>query len=131
MTQRSTGVIERYLACLAAHDWDGVAATLADEGLVREGPWCDVIEGRDDYVAYLRDIITTRLRGHRLQIHRVSHVDDRSFVELTESFEFDGGPVEWPECLLFERRDDASQQTVISRVSVFFKQPGAAPQVPG
>ena len=23
-----TGVVERYLTCLAAHDWDGLAATL-------------------------------------------------------------------------------------------------------
>jgi len=54
MTQPSIGVIERYLTCRAAHDWDGVAATLADDGLVREGTWCDVIEGRDEYVAGCR-----------------------------------------------------------------------------
>jgi hypothetical protein len=27
-------MVERYLACLAAHDWDGLAATIADEGRV-------------------------------------------------------------------------------------------------
>lgn len=26
-------VVERYLACLAAHDWDGLADTIAEEGL--------------------------------------------------------------------------------------------------
>ncbi|WP_156296194.1 nuclear transport factor 2 family protein [Mycobacterium paragordonae] len=129
MTRATTGVIERYLSCLAAHDWDGVAATLVDDGLVREGPWCEVVEGKDEYVAYLRNVIT-RLKGHRLQIHRVSHVESRSFVELTESFEFDGVPTEWPECLLFERGDDPSQSGLISRVSVYFKQPGAAPEMP-
>jgi hypothetical protein len=39
-------------------------------------------------------------------------------VELTESFEIDGAPAAWPECLLFEQNDDG----LISHVSVFFKQ---------
>ena len=112
------GVVERYLTCLAAHDWDGLAATIADTGLVREGPFCDVVEGKERYVAYLRKVCTT-LKGHRLEVKRVSHVDGRvSFVELTESFEIDGTPGEWPECLLFEQNDDG----LISHVSVFLKQ---------
>ncbi len=41
-----TGVVERYLQCLAAHDWDGLADTIADAGLTREGPFRDVIEGQ-------------------------------------------------------------------------------------
>jgi hypothetical protein len=113
-----TGVVERYLACLAAHDWEGLAVTIADTGLVREGPFCDVVEGKDHYVAYLRKVLTT-LKGHRLEVQRVSHVNARlSFVELTEAFEIDGAPAEWPECLLFEQNDDG----LISRVSVYFKQ---------
>ncbi len=116
-----TAVVERYLECLAAHDWDGLAATIADEGLTREGPFCDVIEGKAHYVAYLRKVLTN-LEGHRLQVQRVSHVNARlSFVELTEAFEIDGVPAQWPECILFERDDEG----LISRVSVFFKQPGA------
>jgi len=123
VTGVDVGVIERYLECLAAHDWDGLAATLADEGLTREGPFCDVVEGKAHYVAYLRKVLSN-LQGHRLQVQRVSHVDARvSFVELTEAFEIDGAPAEWPECILFERDDDG----LISRVSVFFKQPGARP----
>ncbi len=121
MTGVHAGVIERYLECLAAHDWDGLAATIADEGLTREGPFCDVVEGKAHYVAYLRKVLSN-LQGHRLQVQRVSHVDARvSFVELTEAFEIDGAPAVWPECILFERDDDG----LISRVSVFFKQPGA------
>ena len=112
------GVVERYLEFLTAHDWDGLATTIADEGLSREGPFCDLIEGKDHYVAYLRKILTT-LTGHRLDVKRVSHVDNRvSFVELTESFEIDGASAAWPECLLFEQNDDG----LISHVSVFFKQ---------
>ncbi|MGA7053857.1 MAG: nuclear transport factor 2 family protein [Mycobacterium sp.] len=115
------GVVERYLQCLAEHDWDGLATTIADEGLVREGPFCDVVEGKEHYVAYLRKVLT-QLKGHRLEVRRVSHVDTRvSYVELTEAFEIDGAPAEWPECILFEQRDDG----LISHVSVFFKQRGA------
>lgn len=114
----SAGVVERYLKCLADHDWDGLATTIADEGLVREGPFCDGVEGKAHYVAYLRKILT-QLKGHRLDVQRVSRVDDRlSYVELTEAFEIDGVTTEWPECILFEQRDDG----LISRVSVFFKQ---------
>jgi len=115
------GVVERYLTCLADHDWDGLADTIADEGLTREGPFCDLVEGKAHYVAYLRKVLTN-LEGHRLEVQRVSHVDTLlSYVELTESFEIDGAPAEWPECILFEQGDDG----LISRVSVFFKQRGA------
>jgi hypothetical protein len=116
-----TGVVERYLQCLADHDWDGLATTIADEGLVREGPFCDVVEGKAHYVAYLRKVLT-QLKGHRLEVQRVSHVNGRrSYVELTEAFEIEGAVTEWPECILFEQGDDG----LISRVSVFFKQRGA------
>jgi hypothetical protein len=116
---QSGGVVERYLEFLAAHDWDGLATTIADDGLTREGPFCDLVEGKDHYVAYLRKVLTT-LKGHQLDVTRVSHVDNRvSFVELTESFEIDGTPAAWPECLLIEQNNDG----LISHVSVFFKQP--------
>ena len=110
------------MACLAAHDWDGLAATISDDGLIREGPFCDVVEGKAHYVAYLRKVLTT-LQGHRLDVQRISHVDNRlSFVELTETFVIEGTSEQWPECLLFEQGDDG----LISRVSVFFKQPPGA-----
>jgi hypothetical protein len=121
VTDAGDGVVERYLESLAAHDWDELAMTIADDGLAREGPFCDTVEGKQHYVAYLRKVITN-LEGHRLDVTRVSHVNDRlSYVELSETFEIDGAPATWPECILFERGDDG----LISRVSVFFKQPGA------
>ena len=121
MTEVGAGVVERYLECLAGHDWDGLATTIADDGLTREGPFCDVVEGKQHYVAYLRKVLTN-LKGHRLEVKRVSHVNERvSYVELSESFVIDGVPATWPECILFEQGDDG----LISRVSVFFKQPGA------
>jgi hypothetical protein len=119
VTDAGAGVVERYLQCLAAHDWDGLATTISDEALTREGPFCDVVEGKQHYVAYLRKVLTN-LEGHRLEVQRVSHVNARlSYVELTEAFEIDGAPAAWPECILFEQGDDG----LICRVSVFFKQP--------
>jgi hypothetical protein len=112
------GVVERYLECLAAHDWDGLATTIADDGLTREGPFCDVVEGKAHYVAYLRKVCTS-IKGHRLEVRRVSHVDSHvSYAELTEAFEIDGVTATWPECILFEQGDDG----LIHHVSVFFKQ---------
>lgn len=126
VTRIGTGVVERYLECLAAHDWDGLAATISDEGLTREGPFCDVVEGKEPYVAYLRNVLT-QLKGHRLEVQRVSHVNAwLSYVELTEAFEIDDAPGECSECILFEQSDDG----LISRVSVFFKQPGPDTGVP-
>lgn len=113
-------VVERYLECLAAHDWDGLADTIAEEGLTREGPFCDVVEGKAHYVAYLRKVCTN-LKGHRLIVHRVSHVDSRlSYAELSETFEIDDVATTWPECILFEQDTDG----LIARVSVFYKQRG-------
>jgi limonene-1,2-epoxide hydrolase len=122
-----TEAVERYLACMAAHDWDGFAATLADEGLTRDGPFCDRVEGKQRYIDFLRGIIPS-LKGYKVKVHRVSHVSDRvSFVELSETFEVDGVLTECPECILFERDGDG----LIRHVSVFIKRPGGEPALPG
>lgn len=114
-------VLERYLACLAVHDWDGLAATISDEHLTRVGPFCEVVEGKQPYISYLRDILAP-LNGHRLDIRRISRASDRvAFVELVEGFVVDGARTEYPECILFEQGDDG----LITYVSVFIKQPSA------
>jgi hypothetical protein len=121
-----TDAVEHYLACMAAHDWDGLAATIA-EGLTRDGPFCDLVEGKQRYVDFLRGVITS-LDGYQLQVQRVSHVSNRvSFVELSETFGVDGVATTYPECILFERNDGG----LISHVSVFMKQPGAEGPVDG
>jgi SnoaL-like protein len=119
--------VERYLACMAAHDWAGLADTIADEGLTRDGPFCDRVEGKQRYIEFLRDIISS-LDNYELRAQRVSHVTDRvAFVELSETFTVDGVPTTYPECILFERNDDDR----INHVSVFIKQPGGAGPVAG
>lgn len=127
VSQIATGMVERYLTCMAARDWDGLGATIADEGLTRDGPFCDRVEGKERYVAFLRDVISS-LKGYQLKVQRVSHASGRvSYVELSETFEVDGVPTEYPECILFERGDDG----LITHVSVFMKQPGAEAPVEG
>lgn len=117
------GVVERYLRCLAAHDWEGLAATIADEGLVREGPFCDVVEGKQPYLDFLRRAVAP-LVDHELAVQRISHTSGRAcYVELLESFRLDDTPTSYPECLVFEQNDAG----LICRVSVFMKQP-AGPQ---
>lgn len=112
---------------MAAHDWDGLAATISDTGLTREGPFCDRVEGKQHYVAFLRDVVGS-LKGYRFAVQRVSHVSNRvSYVELSETFEVDHVLTEYPECILFERGDDG----LISHVSVFVKQPGGEAPVAG
>jgi ketosteroid isomerase-like protein len=113
-----TGVVERYLACLAVHDWDGLAATIADDGLVRDGPYNDVVEGKQPYLKFLRGVFAS-LKGYRLDIHRISPATDRvCYVELSETFDIDGVATECSECLVFEQNPDG----LINRVSVFIKQ---------
>jgi ketosteroid isomerase-like protein len=112
------GAVERYLACLAVNDWDGLAATVADDDLVRDGPYCDVVEGKQPYLKFLRGVFSA-LTGYQLDVQRVSHASDRvCYVELTETFDIDGVPTKYPECLVFERNRDGW----INRVSVFIKQ---------
>jgi limonene-1,2-epoxide hydrolase len=113
-------VVERYLGCLAVNDWDGLAATIADDDLIRDGPYCDVIEGKQPYLKFLRGVFAS-LKGYRLDVQRISHTSERvCYVELTETFDIDGVPTEYPECLVFEQNSDG----MINRVSVFIKQLG-------
>ncbi len=112
------GAVERYLACLAANDWDGLAATIADEDLIREGPYRDVVEGKQPYLKFLQAVFAS-LSGYRLDVKRISHASDRvCYVELSETFDIDGVPTEYPECLVFEQNPDG----LINRVGVFIKQ---------
>jgi limonene-1,2-epoxide hydrolase len=116
--QTNTGVVERYLACLGANDWDGLAATIADDDLIRNGPYCDVVEGKHAYLKFLRGVFAS-LEGYRLDVQRISHTTERvCYVELSETFDINGVPTEYPECLVFEQNSAG----LINRVSVFIKQ---------
>jgi hypothetical protein len=121
VAQTNAGTVERYLECLAVNDWDGLAATIADDDLIRDGPYCDVVEGKQPYLKFLRGVFKS-MQGYRLAVQRISHASDRlCYVELSETFDIDGVPTEYPECLVFGQNSDG----LINRVSVFIKQVGS------
>jgi predicted SnoaL-like aldol condensation-catalyzing enzyme len=120
-------VVDEYLRCLGSHDWPGLARTIADQGLHRDGPFCDVIEGKDAYVAFLEGIVD-KLPNYGLKVSRTSPLgDDLVYVECSETFDVDGVATEYPECLVFELADDG----LIRKVSVFMKTPGGEAPVEG
>jgi ketosteroid isomerase-like protein len=108
------GVIERYLAALVAGDWDSFAECLADDGFTRVGPYGDVKATKDEYVAFLSELMPT-LPGYSMDVTRVTYAGSLAFAELSETVEVDGTPLCTPECLSFELADDGR----IRRVEVF------------
>jgi ketosteroid isomerase-like protein len=111
------GIVERYLAAVRGHDWDDLHACVADD-VVRTGPYGDVYEGRDDYVAFLAGLMPT-LQGYAMEVHRVAYSADGrvGVAELTETVEMDGRVVVTPEALVF----DLSDRGLIARIGVFLQ----------
>jgi hypothetical protein len=120
-------VVEEYLRCLGTHDWEGLARTITDNGLHRDGPFCDVVEGKQAYVSFLEKVVDS-LQSYVLKVERISPAGEGLvFVELSETFDVNGVSTEYPECLTFELAGDG----LIRAVSVFMKWPGAQAPVEG
>lgn len=110
-----TGVIERYLAAIASHDWDVVDGCIVDD-IVRVGPYGDRYDGRTGYMAYISELMPT-LRGYAMDVHRVTYVDETlGFAELTETIDAKGKPFRTPEVLVFALAGDR-----IARVDIFIQ----------
>ena len=119
-------IVDDYLEAMPAHDWDALAATLADD-VHRDGPFLDTVDGRDRYVAFLRKVIPS-LDDYVLKVERVSWSGARlACVELSETMRVDGALTTYPEVLLIGL-DDAG---LIASVNIFMKYPGARPSVDG
>ena len=119
--------VEDYLAAMTDRDWGRVAGSLSDAGLVRSGPFLDVIEGKDAYVDFLRRVCSP-FDSYRLDVHRISRSGDRIvFAEIDEVIGRGGTVSSFPEVLLFEL-DEAGG---IRFVSVFMKRPGGQPSIEG
>jgi hypothetical protein len=99
-------ITKRYLDAVAGHDW-AVAEECVAPGVRRVGPFGDVYEGRDAYLAFLRDLMPT-LAGYSMTIHRTVESEGGStvVVELNETVEMDGKVIDTPECLVFDLGDD-------------------------
>lgn len=112
------GIVERYLDAIAAQDWDVVCECIADD-IVRVGPYRDRYAGRDEYLAFISDLMP-KLRGYAMTLGRVTYASDAlAYVELSETVEVDGKPMRTPEVLVFELGADGR----IGRVEVYIQTP--------
>src|SRR5215217_4448809 len=112
------GIVERYLDAIASGDWGVVDECIADD-VVRVGPYGDRYAGRDEYLAFISELMP-KLSGYSMKLHRVTYaVDALAFVELSETVEIDGKPMVTPEVLVFELNGDGR----IAHVGVFIQTP--------
>lgn len=111
-------LIRRYLDGVAGQDWAVVSECLAAD-VRRVGPFGDVYEGREQYLAFLRRTMPT-LAGYRMDVERVLHAadDTAAVAELSETVELDGRSVRTPESLVFDLDDDGR----IRHIAIYIQQ---------
>jgi len=102
---------------MVAHDWEAMAACVTDD-IVRVGPFGDEYRGKDEYVAFISDLMP-QLGGYAMKVDRVVYTQRVAMAELTESV--DG--TETPESLVFDLADDGR----IARISIYIQRPEFAP----
>lgn len=106
---------ERYLDALARRDWEALAACVTDD-VVRTGPYNDVVEGRDLYVAFLARTLAS-LRGYELRVARLIDAGDTVVAELSETVDGPQGRRRTDEAIVF----DLAASGLIRRVGVFLR----------
>jgi ketosteroid isomerase-like protein len=111
-------VVESYLAAVVSHDWDGLRNCLRED-VVRVGPFRDEYRGRDDYVAFLSELMPS-LPGYSMDVARVTYTDDHhlAFAELAETVTVDGSPLRTEESLVFELDGDGER---ITHIDIYIK----------
>jgi len=111
-------LIRRYLDGVAVQDWPAVSECLVAD-VRRVGPFGDVYEGREQYLAFLRRTMPT-LAGYRMDVERILHTadDTAAVAELTETVELGGRPVRTPESLVFDLDDDGR----IRHIAIYVQQ---------
>jgi limonene-1,2-epoxide hydrolase len=111
----SANAVERYLAALAAHDWDAVRRCLAP-GVERIGPYNDVYRGREQYAQFLMTTIEA-LAGYELAVDRIVAAGPTVLVELSETVDDGGGRLRTAEAVVF----DLDGGGLIARVAVYLR----------
>jgi ketosteroid isomerase-like protein len=119
-----SGVVERYLDAIIGHDWDALAACLADDEFVRVGPWGDEYADKAEYVAFIADLMP-KLPGYEMCVDRVTYSGDGqvAVVELSETVDVEGKSHRTPEALVFDLDGDR-----IRRIQVFIQTLGVEPR---
>ena len=107
-------VVYDYLAALAAHEWDALAATLGPD-VLRIGPYGDVYNGRQPYTEFLRETVES-LPGYELAVTRVLASGAVVTVELSETVDDDGKRLRTDEAVVFDVANGA-----ITRVAVYLQ----------
>jgi hypothetical protein len=121
-------VIERFLECYAARDWDGLAECFSEDGFERIGPYVDVISSSQEYLDFLRRVVPTLEGDYALLANRVVYVNDElGFAELTEHLEIDGKMTDIPEAIIF----GLDGQGRINHMRLYLQQPGGEAPVGG
>ena len=111
-------MLDRYFEAIRSHDWSALSDCLAPD-VHRTGPYLDVVEGREEYVAYLARVVPS-LRNYQLTVSRIDRLEGGgALVRLSETLDVDGVASEFPEALLF----DFDSAGLISRVDIYLKQP--------
>ena len=110
-------MVEEYLNAVVVHDWDALRGCLSDD-VVRNGPFRDEYRGRDDYVAFLSELMPA-LPGYSMDVTRVTYADggQLAFAELSETVTVNGSPLRTEESLVFEL--DAGQR--IAHIDIYIK----------
>lgn len=112
---RPASPVERYLAALAAQDWDVLAGCLTAD-VERVGPYNDVYRGREQYVAFLAQTLAS-LEGYEVQVSRLIVAQDTVVAELSETVDVPAGRRRTDEAVVF----DLSPSGLIRRVGVFLR----------
>jgi len=124
MAKETSTVVEHYLDRLVAHDWEAMAACLAED-VVRVGPFGDTYTPRDPYVAYLAELMPA-LPGYSMRIVRVVGAGRTVVVELVEIVEIGGTSIETPEALVFDLDDEGR----IAHIAIYIQRLGEVPAMP-
>jgi limonene-1,2-epoxide hydrolase len=110
----TTPVVDSYLDAIRAHDWALLADSVTDN-VVRVGPFGDTYKGRDEYVGFIASLMPT-LPGYAMDVHAVTQIGQRAFVELAETVTVEGSPTVTNEVLVFELDGDR-----IARIDIFIQ----------
>ncbi|MCP4905339.1 MAG: nuclear transport factor 2 family protein [bacterium] len=115
-TEEISSVVHNYLEALGEQDWPKLGQTLA-KGVVRMGPYGDVVEGDTAYRDFLCDVVS-KLGDYVLRVQRVAAIDRTVWVRLSETFTEDSGRrLHAEEALVFEVDGEAR----ISGVEVYLR----------
>ena len=111
--------MHRYLEAVAAQDWDTAAMCLTED-VRRVGPFGDVYEGRERYLAFLSELMPT-LAGYRMEMERLVLAADLNTVvaQLAETVEVEGKRVVTQESLVFELGEEGR----IRDIRIYIQQP--------